>query len=162
MFDKVYKGHLEFRIATGNTGTGCAGEVQSEHGCEFAPVAGQNTICFEILSAPYKLCQTSVFDGQCRQSVKATERHFVIKKKYVLRTADIPCQLTQKPVKSCNSLLFNIKIHPTNSQSASLSVLLHALLKMHSPVRNVCIRRNHGMPKAGLDEVLLISDASDW
>jgi len=46
---------LEFRIATGNAGTGCAGEVQSEHGCEFAPVAGQNTICFEILSAPYKL-----------------------------------------------------------------------------------------------------------
>ena len=74
----------------------------------------------------------------------------------------IPIMLNNKALQDLIGFYVRHKIHPTNSQSASLSVLLHALLKMHSPVRNVCIRRNHGMQKAGLDEVLLISDASDW
>ena len=60
--DTIYQGHLEFRIATGNAGTGCAGEVQSEHGCEFAPVAGQVKKYIEIPSAPYSPYVISVFD----------------------------------------------------------------------------------------------------
>ena len=33
-------GHLEFRLKTGNTGTGMCQRGAYEHGCEFAPVAG--------------------------------------------------------------------------------------------------------------------------
>ncbi|HCJ77141.1 MAG TPA: hypothetical protein DHV88_12385 [Roseburia sp.] len=40
MHEKGCQGHLEFHPATGNAGTGRASKVQSEHGCEFAPVAG--------------------------------------------------------------------------------------------------------------------------
>ena len=33
------KGHLEFRLATGNAGTGMYQRGTFEHGCEFVPVA---------------------------------------------------------------------------------------------------------------------------
>ena len=39
MPDKGCKGHLEFRLATGNAGTGMYQRGTSEQGCEFVPVA---------------------------------------------------------------------------------------------------------------------------
>ena len=65
---------MEFRPTTGNAGTGKCQRGAFEHGCEFAPVAGTDTIYIEILSAPCRFYVASVVDGQCSAPVKATER----------------------------------------------------------------------------------------
>ena len=91
------QGHLEFRPAPGNAGTGKCQRGAFEHGCEFAPVAGMNNIYNEILSAPCRFYVASVIDGQCSASVKATERQFVIKQKRYLRTAGISVHIIQQP-----------------------------------------------------------------
>ena len=39
MPDNACKGHWEFRLATGNAGTGMYQRGTIEHGCEFVPVA---------------------------------------------------------------------------------------------------------------------------
>ena len=94
------QGHLEFRLATGNAGTGMCQRGAFEHGCEFAPVAGMDTIYNEILSAPCRFYVASVVDGQCSVPVKATERQFTIKKNMQLRIAGISAQITS------NALLY--------------------------------------------------------
>jgi len=60
---------LEFHLATGNAGTGRASKVQSEHGCEFAPVARWTISLFEILGAPCRLSVASACNGQYRYPV---------------------------------------------------------------------------------------------
>ena len=45
-------GHLEFRPAPGNAGTGKCQRGTYEHGCEFVPVAGKKKRVRKILSAP--------------------------------------------------------------------------------------------------------------
>jgi len=69
---KGCKGHLEFRPATGNAGTWTCQRGAYEHGCEFAPVAGQNVLPAEIPSAPYRSYTASAPGGQCRYPVKAS------------------------------------------------------------------------------------------
>jgi len=51
----------------------------TEHGCEFAPVAGTQNFNTEILSAPCRRYVASAIDGQYSYAVKATERQFTIK-----------------------------------------------------------------------------------
>ena len=46
---------MEFHLATGSVGTGCANEVQLEHGCDFAPVAGTETTKKQIPDTTYTL-----------------------------------------------------------------------------------------------------------
>ena len=101
---------MEFRLATGNAGTGTCRRGAYEHGCEFAPVAGMDTIYNEILSAPCSLYVASVVDGQCSVPVKATERQFTITQNIHLRTAGIPVQITS------NTLLYLKfqKVHLSN------------------------------------------------
>ena len=48
MRNKGCKGHLEFRIASGNGGTGTCRRGADEHGCEFAPVAGSRYAFIEF------------------------------------------------------------------------------------------------------------------
>ena len=57
-------GHLEFRPAPGNAGTGKCQRGTYEHGCEFVPVAGPDKICLEILSAPCSYYVASAPGGQ--------------------------------------------------------------------------------------------------
>ena len=64
-------GTYEIRSETGNAGTGMYRRGADEHGCEFAPVAGTDTIYNEILSAPCRFYVASVVDGQCSAPVKA-------------------------------------------------------------------------------------------
>jgi len=88
---------LEFRPAPGNAGTGKCQRGAFEHGCEFAPVAGTDTIYNKILSAPCRFYVASVVVGQCSAPVKATERQFTIKQNQYLRTAGIPVHIIQMP-----------------------------------------------------------------
>ena len=70
----------------------------TEHGCEFAPVAGMYDVHAEILSAPCRLYAASAVGGQYSDPVKATERQFTIKQNIHLRTAGIPVQITPNPL----------------------------------------------------------------
>ena len=72
MPDKGCKGHLEFRLATGNAGTGMYQRGTFEHGCEFVPVARRKQHYTEIPSAPYRHYVASALDGQYCYSAKAT------------------------------------------------------------------------------------------
>ena len=67
MHDKGCQGHLEFRLATGNAGTGMCQRGAFEHGCEFAPVAGKNNILIKILSAAYNFYVAFLFEEPCRR-----------------------------------------------------------------------------------------------
>ena len=80
---------MEFRLATGNAGTGMYQRGTFEHGREFVPVARRKYNYAEIPCAPCRLYAASVLDGQCSYSVKATERQFTFKKNKLLRTAEI-------------------------------------------------------------------------
>ena len=66
MPDKGCQGHLEFRLATGNAGTGMCQRGAFEHGCEFAPVAGKNNILIKIFSAAYNFYVAFLFEELCR------------------------------------------------------------------------------------------------
>ena len=63
---------MEFRLATGNAGTGMYQRGTIEHGCEFVPVARQKKKYAEIPSAPCRHYVASVPGGQRRYSAKAT------------------------------------------------------------------------------------------
>ena len=98
MFDKgtVLFVNYGCMIRSGNAGTGKCQRGAFEHGCEFAPVAGTDTIYNEILSAPCRFYVASVVDGQCSAPVKATERQFTIKKNMQLRIAGISLHISHQ------------------------------------------------------------------
>lgn len=54
IFFSSVRGTWNFFLITGNAGTGCTGEAQVEHGCDFVPVAGRKSLYTGILSAPYR------------------------------------------------------------------------------------------------------------
>ena len=60
MHFKGCQGHLKFRLASGNAGTGKCQRGAYEHGCEFAPVARLIQLQVEILSAPCRHYSASV------------------------------------------------------------------------------------------------------
>jgi len=63
---------LEFRLATGNAGTGMYQQGTIEHGCEFVPVARRKYNYAEIPCAPCRRYAASVLDGPCSYSAKAS------------------------------------------------------------------------------------------
>ena len=63
---------MEFRLATGNAGTGMYQRGTIEHGCEFVPVARRKYNYAEIPCAPCRRYVASVLDGQCSDSAKAS------------------------------------------------------------------------------------------
>ncbi len=85
---------MEFRLATGNAGTGTYQRGTDEHGCEFVPVARLSRLQIEIPSAPCRTYAASVSSGQYSIPVKAGKRQFTIKKNMHLRTVGIFRQKT--------------------------------------------------------------------
>ncbi len=63
-------GAIEFRISLGNAGTGMCQRGATEHGCEFAPVAGTYNTNIEILNAPCSPYVASAVDEPYNKSVK--------------------------------------------------------------------------------------------
>ena len=55
---------MEFRPASGNAGTGMCQRGASEHGCEYAPVAGKANKQNKIHSATCRRCIASDFNGR--------------------------------------------------------------------------------------------------
>ena len=84
MPDKGCQGHWEFRLATGNAGTGMYQRGTIEHGCEFVPVARQKATHTEIPCAPCRHYVASVPGGQRRYSAKATGKTVYNQEKHAL------------------------------------------------------------------------------
>ncbi|MFQ9138439.1 MAG: hypothetical protein ACLR55_02585 [Roseburia sp.] len=63
---------MEFRLATGNAGTGMYQRGTFEHGREFVPVARRKYNYAEIPCASCRRYAASGLDGPCSYSVKAT------------------------------------------------------------------------------------------
>ena len=94
---KGCQGHQEFRPATGNAGTWTCQRGAYEHGCEFAPVAGQNILPAEIPNAPYRSYTASAPGGQCRYPVKASGKTVYNQEKMYFRNAAILYPITYLP-----------------------------------------------------------------
>ena len=88
---------MEFRLATGNAGTGMYQRGTFEHGCEFVPVAGKKKRVRKILSAPCSYYVASAPGGQCRYPVKAGGKTVYNQEKHALRTAGISYQRKRIP-----------------------------------------------------------------
>ena len=86
---------MEFRLFSGNAGTGMCRRGADEHGCEFAPVAGIDGIFFEILSVPCRLY--AVFQvkdvgcakSACKHAIFLATRVKKVLKPFNLRTLHI-------------------------------------------------------------------------
>ena len=79
---------MEFRLATGNAGTGMYQRGTFEHGCEYVPVARRNQNYAEIPSAPFAdIMWHPLLTDSADILSKQVKRQFIIKKKWTTKNS---------------------------------------------------------------------------
>ena len=80
---------MEFRLATGNAGTGMYQRGTVEHGCEFVPVADENSMMSKFLVPLAGFMWHPLLTDSAEILSKQAKRQFIIKKNEPLRMVGI-------------------------------------------------------------------------